>query len=1122
MDIEKIIKIQKLYKRNKNIINNINSQLNRTYNFINGIMIRINNNFILDIKNQYDYNYEMNLLDNQLLLFRNIPRPFVLKDKLYYNTTNILKKIKSINHNLFIIIKKSGCSNIFDSLELTLNNSIKNILNTFTKKNKNSLYFYNRVFIPLEIITYDYNELNTTNKELIIYKNNNVTTKSNDLLNINNNNNIIFCCKNIKKKKSFIEKLSGGRLYINLTNIEKYIIIEGYFLDDPLNMCRIGGYLGDKINNLEKKIKILNINNSFKKAFIQQISIRDFIINSIEDLIEQCSKAYKELINLKNKTISSLVKDFLIADISKQRDILTLFLLKKDDIDTQYLAYLMYDMITNESYLLKPQPLAEKVFNSLHWSVQKLFKTAIKKINKTNTKLLNFNEEEIPYEKRIFLMKANDIVKSKALDKYKEYTKSGENSSKCLQYLDGILKIPFGIYKKEHILCFLDNYREDIINFINKFINECKKVELNNNIKGNLNLCLEYKKYKLTSQQIDNFINNFNYNMFYNLDDKLDTILIKNKIIKLKKGKIIEIIKLINEEYEKIKEPKIKIKKKKEELIIDIVNFIINPKYFELSQKYINYLNIDRKIKNNNKSCSVSNLNNNFFNLNSLWFNYKNDYKKYLFNIDKILDKAVYHQEEAKLQIKRVIAQWINGEMKGYCFGFEGPPGTGKTSLAKKGISHCLIDNKGNKRPFIFIALGGSSNGSTLEGHSYTYVGSIWGRIVDILMETKCMNPIIYIDELDKVSKTENGKEIIGILTHLTDSTQNDEFYDKYFSGIKIDLSKVLFIFSYNDYSLLDPILADRIHRVKFHKLNKNEKIHIINNYILPELLNTIGFNTKDIIFPKKIIEYIINNYTQEAGVRKIKEKIFEIVREINLKYLMNSEDYSFPITITITLIDNIFHNKPKISFKKIALKPQIGLVNGLYATNSGLGGLTMIESFKTPSDSKLSLELTGQQGDVMKESMKVSKTVAWNLLPDEIKKNIYNEMKNNGNFGIHLHCPEGATPKDGPSAGGAITLSIISLLTNIKVSNEIALTGEIDLNGTIHEIGGLESKIEGGKKAGVKKILYPIKNNKDLKIILEKDPSLKKNIELIPISNIWEVIDLCLIDNNIKFLKYN
>ena len=136
--------------------------------------------------------------------------------------------------------------------------------------------------------------------------------------------------------------------------------------------------------------------------------------------------------------------------------------------------------------------------------------------------------------------------------------------------------------------------------------------------------------------------------------------------------------------------------------------------------------------------------------------------------------------------------------MTGYCLGFEGPPGTGKTSLAKKGISQCLVDN-GNTRPFAFIALGGSSNGSTLEGHNYTYVGSTYGKIVEILIETQCMNPIIYIDELDKISKTENGKELIGILTHMTDPSQNEQFSDKYFSGINIDLSKVLFIFSYND-----------------------------------------------------------------------------------------------------------------------------------------------------------------------------------------------------------------------------------------------------------------------------------------------------------------------------------
>ena len=227
----------------------------------------------------------------------------------------------------------------------------------------------------------------------------------------------------------------------------------------------------------------------------------------------------------------------------------------------------------------------------------------------------------------------------------------------------------------------------------------------------------------------------------------------------------------------------------------------------------------------------------------------------------------------------------------------------------------------------------------------------------------------------------------------------------------------------------------------------------------------------------------------------------------------MDSEDkkINIPVQVTIDLIEEVFHSKPKYTVKTIAPIPRIGLVNGLYATVSGIGGLTIIESFKTPSDSKLSLELTGQQGDVMKESMKVAKTVAWNVLPSEIKKKIYEEMTQNGNFGIHLHCPEGATPKDGPSAGAAITLAIVSLLSGIKVLNTIAMTGEIDLNGSVHAIGGLESKIEGGKIAGAKKILYPSANEKDIKLIKEKGNIIDKSIETIPIDNIWQVLNICL-----------
>ena len=212
-------------------------------------------------------------------------------------------------------------------------------------------------------------------------------------------------------------------------------------------------------------------------------------------------------------------------------------------------------------------------------------------------------------------------------------------------------------------------------------------------------------------------------------------------------------------------------------------------------------------------------------------------------------------------------------------------------------MANCLKDENGETRPFSFIALGGASNGSTLAGHNYTYVGSTWGKIVDVLIEKKCMNPIIFIDELDKISKTENGKEIIGILTHLVDRTQNEQFQDKYFSGIDLDLSKALFIFSYNDVSAIDKILLDRIHRIKFDNLLLNDKITIVKTYILPELYDK--FNIQHLLFSDEIITYIIDTYTNEPGVRKLKEILFEIISEINLEILNKNNNLKNPFEIT-------------------------------------------------------------------------------------------------------------------------------------------------------------------------------------------------------------------------------
>ncbi len=498
-------------------------------------------------------------------------------------------------------------------------------------------------------------------------------------------------------------------------------------------------------------------------------------------------------------------------------------------------------------------------------------------------------------------------------------------------------------------------------------------------------------------------------------------------------------------------------------------------------------------------------------NLKNNWNNYKIEKSNYLKMVHNKLDEVVYGHKEAKLQLERLFAQWLNGETKGAIIGLCGPPGTGKTSLAKNGLSKCLIDDNGKPRPFAFLPIGGSVNGSTLVGHNYTYVGSTWGRIVDVLITTECMNPIIFIDEVDKISSTEYGKEIIAVLTHLTDSTQNDNFEDKYFSGVPLDLSKALIVFSFNDASLLDPILRDRITIIETKPYTIQEKIHIITNYMIPEVLKDVGFTKDEIIFPEEVIKYLIEIYTNEAGVRKIKEKIVEIIRDINLKYIHNEID-SLPYSVSKEFVDDIFKLKPKMRINKTHTEPMVGLVNGLYATSTGVGGLTPIQVMKYPSEKMLDLTLTGQQGDVMKESVSYALRIAYNMLSDEEKQKIIDDANNKKNFGLLVHTPEAATKKDGPSAGAAMTLAIYSVLTNKKINNYVAMTGEIDLCKNVKMIGGLHAKLTGAKSAGIKLALIPKENIDDLNILRHDNISPEDdNFKVELIEQFDDLIKYCI-----------
>ena len=281
-------------------------------------------------------------------------------------------------------------------------------------------------------------------------------------------------------------------------------------------------------------------------------------------------------------------------------------------------------------------------------------------------------------------------------------------------------------------------------------------------------------------------------------------------------------------------------------------------------------------------------------------------------NAQKILNNAVYGLNDAKMQIMQMLGQLLtNPKAIGTAIAIHGPPGTGKTSLVKEGISKIL------NRPFAFIALGGATDSSFLEGHGYTYEGSTWGKIVQILIDSKCMNPVIYFDELDKISDTPRGEEIAGILTHLTDTSQNSQFHDKYFSEINFDLSKCLFIFSYNDESKINPILKDRMYRIKTKGYNQKEKTAISNNYLLPRIREQVRFDDSQIIINDQTVHYIIDNHcNKEDGVRNLKRCLEIIYTKLNLYRLMKpdsnlfEQDMSlkveFPFTVTKDIVDKL------------------------------------------------------------------------------------------------------------------------------------------------------------------------------------------------------------------------
>jgi endopeptidase La len=1015
--------------------------------------------------------------------------------------------LQEINDELASLFKSFGTDTLEDLIKICIGTDYitKNIL-TQEQMNKYEMLSHYMHPISYRVLVWKNNDktnlLSNTNEIIKSPKNiqkNKIVDDSNIIEEAQN----LECFDLSRTIKNFHSRVYGIKLTLHCPEMKKTILVNG-IIDEIMIDCLNYTYVGDKIKLLiDNKPKDSDFNTLSFTRFIQCLTLKELLVYSNKDLYNKYMGYMNQVAIIKQKTINQMITEFVTNDLYGQRLTLIQLLLKSNENEFQYLAYLLYDLLSNDSNGNIDTHEQTLLFDSLPWNVRKFFRDAMKKTIQYTNNLSNFDNNKIPLEQQICLMKASDAVKEKAMVKLKEIKAKAEDSgSKARQYLDGLLKIPFSIYKQEPILNVMSETRLTFNNLMKK-IPQHMHIEQKIPVKTNYNSAEILKYINILKSNYSNKINN----------DIIDNI--KLYVNDATRNELIDIIVIINtiNKKNKLKIHKLCHSGKNSAFMRDVISNYLDNKLPTIDQLICSeiLLELGEYIKiyktGNDDESIINTVNNSIETID----NNLNKINSYIHDVYKTLDSAVHGHEKAKRQVERIIGQWINGEKTGYCFGFEGPPGVGKTSLAKKGIAECLKDSEGICRPFSFIAIGGSSNGSTLEGHNYTYVGSTWGRIVDILMDKKCMNPIIFIDELDKVSRTEHGKEIIGILTHLIDPTQNDTFQDKYFNGIELDLSKALFIFSYNDVDSIDKILLDRIHRIKFEHLSLKDKLVVTRNYILPEIFNKMGLNDS-IYFSDDVIEYIIEEYTFEPGVRKLKEILFEIIGEINLSILKEKKEYELPIHITNMDIKTLYlKDRHEIKNKKIGTEPRVGVINGLWANSLGKGGVLPIEAKLCPSGSLLDLKLTGMQGDVMKESMSVARTLAWSLLTKDKMKELVKEFDETKMQGIHIHCPEGATPKDGPSAGTAITITIYSLLTNKKIKHDVAITGEICLQGNVTAIGGLDIKILGGIRAGVKTFIYPNENKKDFDDFYEKyrDSDIINGINFHSVEHINEVFEL-------------
>jgi len=468
-------------------------------------------------------------------------------------------------------------------------------------------------------------------------------------------------------------------------------------------------------------------------------------------------------------------------------------------------------------------------------------------------------------------------------------------------------------------------------------------------------------------------------------------------------------------------------------------------------------------------------------------------YKKDKVDIDlnkalKILDEDHFGLEKVKERIVEFLAvQKRMEKIKGPILCLVGPPGVGKTSLGKS-IA------RATNRQFVRMSLGGIRDEAEIRGHRRTYIGSLPGKIIQMMKKAGTKNPLFLLDEIDKIGNDYRGDPSSALLEAL-DSEQNKTFNDHYLE-VDYDLSDVLFVTTANTLNILPPLL-DRMEVIRIPGYTEDEKINIANNYLLPKQIKDNGIKEGEMNLKDGTIKEIIRSYTRESGVRNLEREISKVTRKVVKKIVTGEENTA---EVDETNISDFLGVK-KFKFGELEDKDKIGIVIGLAWTEFG-GEILKVETVNMPGKGKM--QITGKLGDVMQESVKAaksfvrSKSLEYGIIPPIFEKRDF-----------HIHVPEGATPKDGPSAGIAMVTSIVSSITNIPVNREIAMTGEVTVTGQVLPIGGLKEKLLSAHRAGVKKVLIPKENEKDLVDIPQK---VREDIEIVPVETADEVLKIALV----------